>query len=109
MAVSESQVRVTLRSEGAPARAVTASLAYGVGARADVGIDRLDELLIAIDLLVGVADRPVELAFDATAAGLDVTVGAVGEARLAGLLPTLAGLTDRVSAESGAITLSIDG
>ena len=108
MAVSESQVRLRLRPDGPAARAVTAALAYAVGARAELGVDRLDELLIAIDLLVASADPPVQVCFDATAAGLDVTVEPVPASRLDGLRATLGGLADRVSEADAAITVSLD-
>lgn len=108
MAVSESRVRVRLPSDGAAGRAVTAALVYATGARAQLGVDRLDELLIAIDLLVAISDPPVAVSFDATPAGLDVTVEPVAKPRLRRLRATLAGLADRVSEDGAAVTVSLD-
>ena len=108
MAVSDSQVRVRLGSDGAASRAVTAALAYSVGARSNLRVDRLDELLIAVDLLVMVADAPVDVWFDAAPDGLEVTVGPVPDVRARELRATLGRLADRVCVDASTITLRID-
>lgn len=106
MQVHGSTVRVRFENAGEAARLVVAELILAIGARIAIPVDRLDELSIAVDVLLRAGAPPLTVQLRPLEGGLEVEVEPVDGTRLGHDAATVRGLTDRFSMDGDAVTVA---
>jgi hypothetical protein len=103
--------RLELRiAAGTPADVIVAPLVTAMGARAGLGVEAIDELQMASELLLrGTRDAEVLVTLDVAGGELLLTVRPVGRDRLEGRIRLLAQLADRMSVDGEAVELRASG
>lgn len=101
-----STVRVRFETAGDAARAVVAELILALGVRITIPVDRLDELSIAVDVLLRAGTGPLTVQLRPLDGGLEVEVEPVDGARLRRDAATVRGLADRFSSDGDAVTVA---
>ena len=107
IAVTSDSARVRL-SAGAPQAQVLTPLALVLGARCGLSVEQIDDLVMALELLVN--ERPAharEVRFAASGQGLEVVVEAVADELLDRRGRMLAVLVAEVSRQPGAVRLRV--
>lgn len=101
-----STVRVRFETAGPDARAVVAELVLALGSKATIPVDRLDELSLAVDVLLRSGEAPLTVRMRPLPGGMEIAVEPVDGARLQPDEATIRGLTDRYSCDGGAVTIA---
>jgi len=94
---------------GTPAEAIVAALVTAMGARAGIGVERLDELQMATELLLGgTGGREADVTIGVNGSTLVVTVRPIAPERLRARGALIEGLAGRVVVDGDTVELSVD-
>jgi hypothetical protein len=105
--VEDAVVQLQFAVAGDGIHAIVARLVLAMGVRLAVPVDRLDELSIAVDVLLDAAEPPATVRLRPLPGGLEVVVDPVNGDRLSRDVGTVRGLADRFSSDERAVTVAI--
>jgi hypothetical protein len=105
--VEDAVVQLRFDVAGDGIHAIVAELLLAMGVRVAVPVDRLDELSIAVDVVLDAAEPPATVRLRPLPSGLEIVVHPVDGDRLSRDVGTVRGLADRFSSVDRAVTVAI--